>query len=100
MKASHRTVTTRGKPHHSRRGLSKARCIRIVRRLSAYLDGELSVEICEEIRRHLGDCPNCEVFVASLRQTVSLCQHVEPLPLSPAVKARLRDQIFRAAGLS
>lgn len=100
MKAIHQALATRGKPQHAHRGLSKARCIRIIRQLSAYLDGDMSIEVCEEIRRHLGDCPNCEVFVASLRQTVGLCQHITPAPLSPDVKARLREQIFRAAGLS
>ena len=82
-------------PHH---GHSKARCVKVLRRLSAYLDDELSVGICKEIRKHLGACPNCEEFVASLRQAVSLCVHVNPAPLSPAFKARLRIQILKAAG--
>lgn len=82
-------------PHH---GHSKAQCVKVLRRLSAYLDDELSVNICKEVRKHLGACPNCEEFVASLRQAVSLCGHVDPAPLSPAFKARLRIQILKAAG--
>ncbi|KXK01718.1 MAG: hypothetical protein UZ03_NOB001002210 [Nitrospira sp. OLB3] len=56
--------------HHGKRN-----CVKILQRLSAYLDDELSGDVCNEIRAHLGDCPNCEVFLDSLRQTVRLCQH-------------------------
>lgn len=75
----------------------KIRCLRILRRLSAYIDDELSASICREIRRHLGACPNCETFVASLRQTVSLCRH-SPVPtLSAADRALMREKILRTA---
>lgn len=77
---------------------SKAFCLKVLRRLSAYLDDELSVGVCAEIRRHLGACPNCELFVESLRETVTLCRHTAVKPLTPAAKARLRAQILRAAG--
>lgn len=86
------------RPPHRRRGHSKADCLKILRGLSAYLDDELAGDVCREIRRHLGACPNCEVFLDSLRQTITLCRHVEPPPLSPAAKARLRGHILKAAG--
>lgn len=72
-------------------------CLNILRRLSAYLDEDLPTNVCDEIRRHLGACPNCETFVASLRQTIALCRYAPPAPLSAADKAQLRRQIMRAA---
>lgn len=88
--------------HHralgSHMGHSKARCLKVLRQLSAYLDSELSNDVCHEIRKHLGACPHCEDFITSLRQTVSLCQHVTPRPLSPALKARIRTQVLKAVG--
>jgi len=98
MSTARRAMAIHRSPLHPHHGHSKARCVKVLRRLSAYLDDELSVGICKEIRKHLGACPNCEEFVASLRQAVSLCGHVNPLPLSPAFKARLRIQILKAAG--
>lgn len=75
----------------------KSRCLGILRQLSAYIDDELAGDICREIRRHLGACPNCEVFVASLRQTVSLCRH-NPVPsLSTVDRALMRQKILKAA---
>lgn len=67
------------------------------RRLSAYIDDELSVRICQDIRRHFGDCPNCETFMVSLRQTVSLCHHRLTPTLSTADRASMREKIFKTA---
>jgi hypothetical protein len=85
----------RSAPHS---GHGKADCLKILRRLSAYVDEELPSEICKEIRKHMGFCPNCELFVTSLQQTVRLCHHVEPRPLSPALKSRIRRSILQAIG--
>ena len=79
---------------------SKAHCIKVLRRLSEYLDKDLSTSICKEIRKHLGACPNCEVFVASLRQTIRLCRHCDAPRLSPALKAQIRSEILRLVGHS
>lgn len=71
------------------------RCLDILRRLSAYIDDELPEDICAELRRHLGACPNCEVFIASLRDTVKLCQQHQPPALSAYDRAQLRQEILR-----
>ena len=75
-KSSRRRVKSSA-PHRHQPG--KGRCLDILRQLSAYIDDELPSDICAELRRHLGACPNCEVFIASLRQTVSLCRHRPPI---------------------
>src|SRR5438046_9289222 len=98
MSTARRAIGIHRSPLHPHHGHSKARCVKVLRRLSAYLDDELSVGICKEIRKHLGACPNCEEFVAYLRQTVSLSCHVNPAPLTPAFKARLLPQYNQAAG--
>ena len=72
------------------------RCLDILRQLSAYIDDELPEDICAELRRHVGACPHCEVFMASLRETVTLCRHHEPPPLSAHDRAQLRQEILRA----
>jgi anti-sigma factor RsiW len=71
------------------------RCLDILRQLSAFIDDELTADICDEIRHHLGACPNCEDFVASLRQTVALCRHQPAPTLSPADRAHMRATILK-----
>ena len=95
-----RSTSGRQRPSSSareRQAHGKARCLRILRRLSAYIDDELSMNICQEIRQHLGACPNCETFVTSLRQTVSLCRQSSSPTLSTADRALMREKILRTA---
>jgi anti-sigma factor RsiW len=86
------------RPPHRHAGHGKAQCLKIFRRLSGYLDGELPGNICREIRKHLGDCKRCEVFLQSLRQTIALCRKYRARPLPPAARARLKSAILRAVG--
>ncbi|MDK2741519.1 MAG: zf-HC2 domain-containing protein [Nitrospira sp.] len=91
-----------GRQQHSaatrhRHDHGKSRCLNILRKLSAYIDDELSGSICREIRRHLGACSNCETFVASLRQIVSLCRRSQVPTLSTAERAFMRRKILQTA---
>ncbi len=72
-------------------------CLDLLRQLSAYIDDELPSEICAEIRRHLGACPNCEVFIASLQHTVTLCRHRPTPPLTSVDRKNMRRAILDAA---
>ena len=86
--------TRKPTPHQ---GHPKRNCVKILERLSAFLDDELSGDVCQEVRRHLGDCPHCEIFLDSLRHTVQLCQHRMPPSLTAKDRADLRRQILRSA---
>jgi anti-sigma factor RsiW len=97
IRQAKRSMTDQPTGSAPRHDHSKARCLGILRRLSAYLDDELTPDICKDIRKHLGACPKCEVFVASLRRTIALCRHHTPAPASPPEKARLRAKILKAA---
>jgi anti-sigma factor RsiW len=72
-------------------------CLDILQQLSAYIDDELPSDICREIRRHLGACPNCEVFIASLQHTVTLCRHRPAPQLTSVDRATMRRAILNAA---
>ncbi|MBK9307267.1 MAG: zf-HC2 domain-containing protein [Nitrospira sp.] len=90
------TKQTRSSTAQHQHDHEKGRCLNILRQLSAYIDDELAGDICSEIRRHLGSCPNCEVFVSSLRQTVSLCRHRPSPSLSTDDRAMMRQKILKA----
>ena len=72
-------------------------CVNLLRQLSAYIDDELPSDICREIRRHLGACPNCEVFIASLQHTVTLCRHRPAPELTSVDRMNMRREILDAA---
>ena len=80
--------------HHTH---SEGQCVDLLRQLSDYIDDELPSDICGEIRRHLGACPNCEVFIASLQQTVTLCRHRSAPELTSVDRMKMRRAILTAA---
>jgi anti-sigma factor RsiW len=93
-----RRTAGRARRTHRHVGHSKAHCLKIFRRLSLYLDGELPDNACEEIRKHLHGCDNSEVFLASFKRTVTLCRKYPSKPLSPAAKEAIRAAVLKAVG--
>ncbi len=55
------------------------------------LGQDLDAELCEEVQRHLDDCPDCRAQFDSIRQTVYIYRktHPDPEQLPGAVEERL-----------
>ena len=68
-------------------------CTDLLAALSAFLDGEASAELCDEIERHLSDCSDCRVVVDTLRKTVLLYRQLSQPPLSPEALKRLYKRL-------
>ncbi len=85
------------KPSSHRHSHGQGHCVDLLRQLSAYIDDELPSDICQEIHRHLGACPNCEVFIASLQHTVTLCRHRPAPRLTSVDRMNMRHAILDAA---
>jgi anti-sigma factor RsiW len=84
-------------PSSHRHTHGQGHCLDLLRQLSDYIDDELPSDICREVRRHLGACPNCEVFIASLQHTVTLCRHRPALQLTSVDRVNMRRAILDAA---
>lgn len=65
-------------------------CRELFERLSEYVDGELSQEICQEIQRHMEGCDPCVAFAKTLKKTADLCRRLPSQPIPPQVAAELR----------
>lgn len=79
-----------------------ADCKEIFELLSEYLDAELEPGACEDLERHIADCPPCIEFIDSLKRSVSACREQlaaeAPKPLTPEEKARLLNAYLSATG--
>lgn len=73
-------------------------CRALFERLSEYVDGELSQEICQEIQRHLEGCESCVAFASTLRKTAELCRRLPSRPLPPELADELRALLARHLG--
>jgi anti-sigma factor (TIGR02949 family) len=65
-------------------------CRELFARLSEYVDGELSRELCEHIRQHLADCEPCVNFAHTLKATAELCRRLPSRPIPADIAAELR----------
>jgi len=65
-------------------------CSQLLHEMSDYIDGQLQVELCAELERHIQTCENCRVVVNTLRKTIELYEQVTPpAELPDAVRERL-----------
>jgi len=76
--------------HHSHDGMAMT-CRELFERLSEYVDGELSQELCQKIRKHMDGCDPCVNFAKTLKTTADLCRRLPSAPIPPEVAADLRD---------
>jgi anti-sigma factor RsiW len=73
--------------HHHEMSMT---CRELFERLSEYVDGELSQEICEEIHRHMDGCEPCVAFAKTLKTTAEMCRRLPSKPIPAEVADDLR----------
>lgn len=77
--------------------IDHSKCKALVGSLSDYVDGTLSIELCEEFDRHLAECQNCRIVVDTLHRTISLYHEVAADPA--IVPGGVRERLFRVLNL-
>ena len=65
-------------------------CRELFERLSEFVDGELSQEICEEIGKHMRECHPCVNFAKTLKKTADICRRLPSQPMPPEVADELQ----------
>jgi anti-sigma factor (TIGR02949 family) len=69
-------------------------CKEIFAHLSEYLDAELPLEDCDQIRAHIAACGPCVEFVDSLKHSIELCHEFQVGANPPPLKAEVRDELL------
>ena len=72
-------------------------CKDVHRLLYDYVEGQLDLSTNQRLTNHLGDCPLCQEYVASYRQTIQLtkqcCRHKVAIPAE--LEGKLKEFIAR-----
>lgn len=61
--------------------------------LSDYFDEETARDVCARIEVHLRDCPDCRLFVDTLRETITLYRSQADEPVPSDVHKRLFEKL-------
>lgn len=73
-------------------------CREIFADLSNYLDGEVAPASCEQLRRHIENCPTCLAFIEDLKQAIKRCRSLDVCSgtaAAPALQRLLVDEYRR-----
>jgi anti-sigma factor RsiW len=68
-------------------------CEGVYRRVSSYIDGELTATLVEEIELHMKGCRECAVFVTQTKLTVSWYHDSDLVDYPGEVQARLHETL-------
>lgn len=73
-------------------------CVKLLARLSEWIDSELDEPTRARIERHLADCPPCRVCLQTLTRTAALCRGLEHSALPEAVVGRIMGRVKKGDG--
>ena len=63
-------------------------------RLTELLEGTLSADICEEVTRHLEECPDCARLRDDLQDLARLCREAaQPTTMPAELRSRLAQML-------
>ena len=65
-------------------------CDDVLNHICEELDTKLTSAKCRELKRHLEQCPNCTVYLDSLRKTITLYSSTP----NPRLPQKARKQLF------
>ncbi len=63
-------------------------------RIALYTGGDLGPNQAAEVERHLGDCPDCQLFASGLKESLGLLQGIHQEPIAPAHFAAVRARVM------
>ena len=72
-----------------------ADCHGLLEKISAYVDGDASAEICREVEQHMAICEDCRVVLDTLNKTINLYQ---TLP-TPDLPDGLQERLYISLGI-
>ena len=71
-------------------------CEELLGSLSAYIDGDLPPELCQELEKHLAGCDDCRVVLNTTKRTIDLVH--SPLE-KPDLPDDVRERLFKRLNL-
>jgi len=69
------------------------RCRELLKRCSAYLEGDLEKACCAEMEQHLKECARCRAMLVEVKWTIEACRHAAPSEVPPEVSAAMRTRL-------
>ena len=69
------------------------------RKLCDDISDDIDAELCDEVKDHLEDCPECQIYVDTLRKTVYLYREQESEEEEHGIPKDVSDRLFKVLDL-
>lgn len=71
-------------------------CSEMLGELNEYIDGSEREQLCAEIEQHMLECPDCRIFVDTMKKSILLFQQQESQIELPG---QVRERLFKKLDL-
>ena len=62
----------------------------VYKQICDFMGEDLDTPVCKEVAEHLESCPNCKVYLDTVKKTVTICQETEKeIEIPQDIKNRL-----------
>ena len=69
-------------------------CAQLYERLTELGEGTLPTDVCEEVNRHLAECPDCQLVRQDLQDLARLCREsVQPTTMPEELRGRIAQML-------
>ena len=63
------------------------------------LSDNINGELCDEVKEHLKDCPECRIYVDTLKQTVYLYRGEQEIEEEEGIPEDVSNRLFKVLNL-
>ena len=98
MDAMFHPFPKKSRRHRTPMKMRSHECQKIFGNLSEYLDGQMQVRDCEQMRAHIEACPQCVAFIRDLKLAIDRCRSLEISPdgnTGASLRRLLADEYLR-----
>jgi len=68
----------------------------VYKKICDFMGEDLNAPVCKEVAEHLESCPNCKVYLDTVKKTVTICQESEKEEELPQ---NIKNRLFKVLNL-
>ena len=68
----------------------------VYKQICDFMGEDLDAPVCKEVAEHLESCPNCKVYLDTVKKTVTICQETEK---KEAIPIEIKSRLFKVLNL-
>lgn len=69
----------------------------VYKKICDFMGEDLNAPACKEVADHLDSCPNCKVYLDTVKKTVTICQEIEKEEEMPQ---EVKNRLFKVLNLA